>query len=589
MLLKISAPTLFILLVLLLGSCAREVELLDDASDILPDDSLASELIPDLATVIQFDSTAGYLQTFVDSKSKEEDAIAEAVHTNLERFYGQGIFKPAWLNGLTLTAHAITLIRDVCNADAASLLPVSYHPDLLYEALDNAAGAPTHETLAALDLQLSRTFMRYADDHLGGRLDPEMLPYDIYLDRPDFPLDSVMKATLNRPVPSSFSQAMQPEHPHYERLIQALERYRTIVDSGGWPAVASEEVLKFGTTHPSVPDLRLRLHKSGDLVKHASLTDTSYDAMVAAAVAGFQARHGLRVDSTVGPATLGALNVTARDRLYQIERNIERWRWLPQNLSDRYVLVNIPAFEVFAYDEGKEALNMRVIVGSEYNEQYTPVFSDRMDYVVFRPFWNVPHSIASEEIAPKALTDSTFISRNNYEILAGNQIVTPDEEALQKLINGEYRIRQKAGPRNALGLVKFIFPNRHAIYLHDTPADYLFERNERDLSHGCIRLEDPPRFASFVLGRQGWTPDQIHEAIYEGERQKVLLEEPIPVYLMYLTAFVDDQGVVSFYDDVYGHDEILDDLLLRRKQRIQSSIRETQVICHALQKYSELS
>lgn len=573
----------------LFSRCAQEAEVIDTSSAFQQDDSLAADLLPDLASVIQFDSTASYLQTHITSKQTRNSAIDSTIRVGLEQYYGEGIFEPAWLNDLTLTAHAITLIQDVCNANEVALLPVSYQPGMLYEALDKATVAPTHETLAALDIQLSRTFMQYANDYIAGRFDPELLPYDIYLDRPDIRLDSMMKAMLDQPAPASFSQAMQPEHPHHQRLLDALERYRTITKAGGWPALNLEDILEPGMVHPSVPVLRSRLHKSGDLADHASLTDTSYDAAVTLAVARFQQRHGLQVDSTVGPSTLAALNVTAEDRVRQIERNIERWRWLPRDLGQRYVLVNIPAFKVFAYNDGVKALDMRVIVGSEYNEHYTPVFSDRMDYVVFRPFWNVPHSIASEEIAPKALADSTFISRNNYEILVGDRIVTPDEEAINKLIEGVYRIRQRAGPGNALGLVKFIFPNRHAIYLHDTPADYLFERSDRDLSHGCIRLEDPPRFASYVLGPQGWTPDQIHEAIYDGERQEVHLEAPFPVYLMYLTAFVDDEGVVSFYDDVYGHDQKLNELLIRRTGRIQSSIRETQVICHALQKFSELS
>lgn len=573
---------------LLSGGCAGANESNKEPLSLVPSDSIDEDLLPDIASVITFDSTAAYLQTFVREETGIKDASNEAVQLGLQRFYEKGQFKPVWLEGLKLTDHAIALITDVCNADEASLLPVSYQPDLLQDALNRAADAPTHRTLASLDLQLSRTFMLYADDHLAGRLDPEVLPYDVFLERDLIALDSVMEKALNRSAPKSFSAFMQPEHPHYERLIGALDRYREITNSGGWPSIMTEEVLKPGMTHGAVPALRRRLSISGDFFNPIADSSIEYDRHVAAAVARFQARHGLAVDSLVGPATRSALNVTAESRVRQIERTIERWRWLPRDLTNRYVLVNIPGFKVYGYDAGVKALEMRVIVGSEYKEQYTPVFSDRMDYVVFRPFWNVPHSIASQEIAPKAMVDSMYISRNNFEILAGEQIVTPDQEALDKLVDGIYRIRQKAGPTNALGLVKFIFPNRHAIYLHDTPADHLFESPDRDLSHGCIRLEDPPRFASYVLGGQGWTPERIHEAINMGDRQKVLLDDPIPVYLMYLTAFVDEQGMVSFYDDVYGFDEELEEILSNRRMWIRSAVGNSRIICHALERFKAL-
>ena len=589
MLLKRDAIFLYLMTVTVffLNACATKNETIRDSS---PADSINTSLIPDMASVISFDSTAFYLQSFVTEEIQDEGASSEAVRSGLNKFYDKRVFEPAWLEGLSLSDHAVVLIKDICSANEAALLPVSYNPGLLIDVLNNAAEAPSHITLAALDLQLSRAFLLLADDHFSGRIDPEVLPYEVFLERRIVTLDSVMEESLSRPAPASFSASLQPNHFHYRRLLDALNHYRDLEERGGWPMIESNEVLEPGIKDSTVSILRRRLLISGDLIhtpgeEHNAL----YDVNVATAVARFQTRHGLLVDSLVGPSTIEALNVSVEDRIRQIERSIERWRWLPQDLSDRYVLVNIPAFKVYGFDEGAQALEMRVIVGSEYNEQYTPVFSDRMDYVVFRPYWNVPHSIASEEIGPKALSDSTFITRNGYEILAGERIVTPDAEAIEKLIAGQYRIRQQPGPRNALGLVKFIFPNRHAIYLHDTPADHLFERHERDLSHGCIRLEDPPRFASYVLGKQGWNAESIQGAIYSGDRQEVSLDDPIPVYLMYLTTSVDEDGTVFFYDDVYGFDAELAKMLAKRKSRLLATASDTRLVCRALQHFHALN
>lgn len=573
-----------LLAVILLAGCNRDGANLQTPFNVETADSLKS------GKAIAYDSTAHYLDAFLqaDATVNSNDASGQAVREGLLQFYQKGEFKPAWLNGLKLSDHALSLINDVCTASNNSLLPVSYQPEALYDALEQAAMDPTHEKLATLDLQLSRTFMLYADDHIAGRLDPEVLPYEVYLKRDEAPLAPMMAVALNRPAPESFSNAMRPVHPHYSRLLDALERYRAIEENGGWPSIKIDETLKPGMSDTAVTLLRTRLHRSGDLSKNRDSTNTLFDENVATAVAQFQVRHGLAVDSLLGPATLAALNVPVTERVRQIERSIERWRWLPQDLGDRYVLVNIPAFKVFGYQNGQQALEMRVIVGSEFNEQYTPVFRDKMEYVVFRPYWNVPAGIAAEEIAPKAMDDPTYISRNNYEILDGEDIVTPNEEAIEKLIEGKYRIRQQGGPTNALGLVKFIFPNQHAIYLHDTPADHLFDRTERDMSHGCIRLEDPAKFAAYVLGPQGWSSRRIKKALAAEERTEVQLEESIPVYLMYLTAYADADDNVFFFDDVYGFDRDLKNALDRREQRLLSTSDNTKRLCDVLEKFEAL-
>jgi murein L,D-transpeptidase YcbB/YkuD len=265
----------------------------------------------------------------------------------------------------------------------------------------------------------------------------------------------------------------------------------------------------------------------------------TYDAELAGAVAGFQARHGIVVDSILGGETLTSLNVPARERLGQIAANLERYRWLPRDLGSTYILVNVPAFRLQAFRDGKEALTMKVIVGAEYQDRATPVFSDSMQYVVFRPYWNVTDRIAAEEYWPKVEQDPSWLERNGYEVVTSE---------------GKQRIRQRPGTQNALGLVKFMFPNDFAIYLHDTPNDELFDEDIRAFSHGCIRLERPGELAQFVLG---WPADSVRGAM-EGEKDefRVDLPERMPVYILYFTTYLKE-GELYFGNDLYNRDDAL--------------------------------
>lgn len=509
----------------------------------------------------------------------------EIIGSSLNKFYEARNFEPAWVTRRGLVDHARVLVQDLCSADESSLLPASYDPSSLHQALVDAAENPSKESFFTLDIELSRAFMMYADDHLSGRIDPKELPYENFIDRSIHPLDSVLAQALTTSAPKSFSTSMHPGHEHYRRLVDALEHYRELQQEGGWSAIQWDSMPEVGSLNSAVPSLRERLLASGDLEKGNVKDSLLYDEKIAEAVGRFQKRHGLTPDSLVGAATLEALNVPIEERISQIERNIERWLWMPDDLGDKYILVNIPGFELNAYENKALSLNMRVIVGSGYNEQNTPVFKDNIEYLVFRPYWNVPEDIAIEEIAPKALEDETFLARNEYELVDGTEAIEPDEEALEHLMDGEFRVRQRPGPLNSLGLIKFMFPNQHAIYLHDTPADDLFDRQIRDLSHGCIRLEYPAQMAAFVLSGQSWSDNDIQEALYEGERQEVYLEKQIPVYLMYLTTFVDEDGTVHFFDDVYEYDRKLASVLDQRKGYYSKATPDSASLCQALERF----
>jgi murein L,D-transpeptidase YcbB/YkuD len=324
------------------------------------------------------------------------------------------------------------------------------------------------------------------------------------------------------------------------------------VARGGWPRLATGKALKPGDTDTPgrLASLRARLRAEGiavDSTPTSSATSGTsqrvggavYDGRLAGAVAAFQARHGIPVDSVLGPGTVASLNVPADFRLGQIAANLERHRWLPRELGSRYVLVNVPAFRVEAYDGGRKALEMKVIVGAEYEDRATPVFSDSMEFVVFRPYWNVPDEIAAKELWPKISADAGYMERNNYETVREG---------------GKARIRQKPGPKNALGLVKFMFPNNFNIYLHDTPEDQLFEKDVRAFSHGCIRLEKPVEFAQFVLG---WPADRVRQGMEQGPNgRRVSLARKIPVYIAYFTAYTRD-GRLHFGSDLYDRDSAL--------------------------------
>ena len=340
-----------------------------------------------------------------------------------------------------------------------------------------------------------------------------------------------------------------------ERLEQALSRYQQIESNGGWGTIPDGDLVEPGDTAAAqVQALRDRLAATGEL-RGAGAQGGVYDARLASALAQFQANHGLAVDSLLGGNTRQALNVPASDRVAQIQATLSRWDELPdfpQGDDARYVIVNVPEYSVRAFEGDREALQMAVVVGAAYDDRETPLFHDTMERVVFRPYWNVPPSIATEELVPQG---TAALQEKGFEIVpsysADAEVYDMTARNLDRVANGSLRIRQTAGPENALGLVKFLFPNQYAVYLHDTPADQLFEETDLAFSHGCIRLERPAEFGAWVLGEQGWDESRVQGSMNGGERQVVELDEEIPVFIVYLPVWADQQGVVHFSQDVY--------------------------------------
>jgi murein L,D-transpeptidase YcbB/YkuD len=482
----------------------------------------------------------------------------------VQQVYRDHEYRPIWTAGEKLNGEARDLLETLCHAEREGLRASDYDLSGLRAELTRLHDEkdPAPQAIAALDLRLTQRFLDYGADLLAGRLDPQAVDNGWYIRSRRAAIDTLLRASLQSDDFDDMIEPLRPRQREYKDMVKELEHYREIAEKGGWPTVPGGTRLARGSDGAAVLALRKRLDATDDLRRAGG--KSVFDDDVAAAVARFQERHGIPVDSAAGPSTIRALNVPVEARIRQLELNLERYRWLPSDFGKRYILVNIPDYRLYAYDKGKEALTMRVIVGDEYGSA-TPVFADSMTYLVFRPQWDMPRRILVDEVIPKVRKDIYYLARHGYEVVdpERNEVITdPSAIDWSDLDTNEihFRVRQKAGTGNALGNVKFMFPNQFSVYLHDTPADHLFDLSKRTLSHGCVRVEDPVKLAGYVLARQDdWSEGKIREAIAPPKAGEAVtsitvdLEQPVPVYLVYLTAFMRD-GVLHFRDDPYGKD-----------------------------------
>jgi L,D-transpeptidase YcbB len=425
----------------------------------------------------------------------------------------------------------------------------------LHDVIDKSdKNAPDRSRrLAELDVKLTAALLTLGHDVALGRVRPTSVDgrWKARRQAPDF------AGTLAHAVDGdvkTWLEQVRPRHPEYAALQKAYVDLGGQKEKGGWPTVPAG-VYKRGKSHPSVVILRQRLTAGGQLTGDAATNQSpEFDASVETAVSAFQELHGIKATGVVDNATLAAMNVPIDERLTQVALNMERWRWMPDDLGARHFLVNIPYFHLFARENGKAVMDIRVVVGKRGNE--TPIFSDEVETVVFSPFWNIPDSIKQGETAPAVARDPDYLQRNNIEVLRGSKPVDAasinwdDPAELRQLA-----FRQRPGANNALGHVKFLFPNDYDVYLHDTPADSLFQRSGRAFSHGCIRVEEPEKLAHYILRDDSeWDGGKIINAMHSGDEQHVKLKEPIPVHIVYFTAWVDDKGGLHFAPDIYGYD-----------------------------------
>jgi L,D-transpeptidase YcbB len=372
----------------------------------------------------------------------------------------------------------------------------------------------------------------------------------------------VLQAATAADAPAVLAQT-EPRSDDYRRLLTALATWRRIAaESAGEAPLPVVTKLSAGGRYDALPQLATKLRRFGDLKVDAKVEGTVYDGEIVAAVKHFQSRHGLAADGVISSKTFAALNVPAAQRVRQLELAVERVRWTPELAAPAspavspYIVVNIPEFRLEA--RGTETLAMRVVVGKAAGHQ-TPVFDGDIQHVVFRPYWAVPPSIQRGEIVPKLAKDRGYLARNKFEVVTdGGRSLGSDvsDDTLNKLRTLQYGIRQKPGTSNALGLMKFLFPNDNNVYLHSTPQQALFARDRRDFSHGCIRIEDPVALAAWVLRNDpNWNEAKIRTAIKSDKNDMyVKLAQPIPVVIQYTTAVVRANGEVNFFEDIYGHD-----------------------------------
>lgn len=349
-------------------------------------------------------------------------------------------------------------------------------------------------------------------------------------------------------------------------LNEALAKYRSIADAGGWPVVPSGPKMEKGDSDRRMDLLRTRLAVTGYGPYGSGGDPDRFDDDLDRAVRLFQERHGLEVDGIVGPNTIAELNVTAEERVRQIMVNMERWRWLPRDLGERHIQVNIADFQMRVFEAGDQVMEMRAIVGRNYRR--TPVFSDMMTYLVINPYWNVPNSIAVKDKLPLLKKDPGYLGQNNMKVFRGWGMDAVELDPLTIDWNGltednfPFRLRQDPGPSNALGRIKFMFPNKFNVYIHDTPSRDLFDKAVRNFSSGCIRIENPVELAEYLLRADpGWSRPAILSSIDRAEERTVRLPEPIRIYILYCTAWVDDLGNLQFRRDIYERDRAVDEAL----------------------------
>jgi murein L,D-transpeptidase YcbB/YkuD len=488
------------------------------------------------------------------------------VQPELSRLYGARNWSPLWFAGDSLTQPALALVRVLREAANRGLDPADYDAEWL-----SAQPARPDRADSALDarveLGLSIAAARFALALRFGRVSREAVHATFRLPADSFDLPRTLEQLAQSPEPNGVLRTLEPPFVHYWILMASLVRYRELArDSDLLALPPMPDRLRPGDFYDGVLNLRRLLKVLGDY--RDSLPPPTFELLytgeVVEAVKRFQIRQGFKPDGVIGDSTRARLSHPFEQRIRQMELTLERWRWMPRKFTRPPILVNIPAFRLYAFrtldlDE-RTMLAMNVVVGTAFKTE-TPVFADELEYLTFSPYWDVTPAIASKEIKPAALRNPEFLTRNRYELVELGEPVAPWLENIARIGQG-VRVRQLPGAHNALGLVKFIMPNDFQVYLHDTPSKATFERTRRDASHGCIRLGDPFGLATFLLRDQPeWTEDRIRTAMNAGEPTTVRLRAPVPVYITYATAVARTNGEVYFYNDLYRHDLTLDRLL----------------------------
>lgn len=500
----------------------------------------------------------------------EEEKIF--VKTALGSFYKYIDYKPAWTDPKALN-EAIEALE---GSFEDGLVPEDYHLDVLASIVEkirnsDREGIIDYEWIAKFDLLLTDALLLYAYHLMEGKIDPHSLDVHWnfgYAELPGGDGKLLAQAIKNHTILEELHK-LRPQIDDYADLKRELSEYRVIAEYGGWTKIKAGGKIEPGDSDPRIINIRSRLETTGDLSNLNDMDSELYDQSLEQDVRSFQDRHGLDNDGVIGKASFAAMNVPVEEKIDQIRVNLERFRWVMHNLTDNYLVVNIARFRAYLVRDSSLAYSTNVMVGTEQNE--TPVFKAPLKYIEFNPTWTVPRSITVKEMIPKMKKDHSYLSDRNMVLLDGSGNIVPMSSVDFASISANkfpYTIRQEPGPGNALGEVKFIFPNKYAVYLHDTPSKYLFSKASRSFSHGCIRTQNPITLAEVMLEGSSWDKQKIRETLESKKTSRAYLDEPMDVLLLYWTAGLYEGDRVFFFPDIYKRDGAILEKLDRDVEKI---------------------
>lgn len=468
------------------------------------------------------------------------------------KFYRERGYRQVWTDYDEILERGLAVLKTMGRSSQDGFEPEEYRYLLAVELLHEVERDSLEESaepaqMGEVDLVLSEVFAQHARHLAGGALDPKVAGLDWQIEREEPDIVGLLRRLESGDSPDRLVDSLRPRAPEYRRLMAVLARYREIEKAGGWPQVADADLPAVGRPAEVVAVLRRRVLAERDpaeveLAARGAASSNVYDEGLKQALAHFQERHGLQTEAALDDATLAELNTPVSERIAELKLNMDRWRWLPHELGALYVMVNVAGFELEVVEHDSALLAMKVVVGKEAWK--TPIFRDTMESIVINPYWNVPPQIAQDEIIPAMQRDPSYLARNNFEVVGGSA--------------GTLSIRQRPGPGNALGEVKFLFPNQADVYLHDTPSQHLFTQQSRAFSHGCIRIEKPRELARLIMTKATQrSPAEYDRLAARAGEQWIQLTRPVPVYVLYFTAFADRDGSVNFHPDIYERDALL--------------------------------